>query len=388
MTERKVAEVFPPGEFIAEELEARGWNQIDLSEIIGLPTSVISNIIMGKRAITPEIAKMLGNAFGTSAEYWMNIESVYQLSRAKEADAAIARRSRLYQIAPIKEMIKRHWIEGSENIDVLENRVKQFLGVKNVDDPIPLLAHAARRGTQEIMPSQIVWLLRAKQLAPNAYAKSFTEQSFENCLAQLKNLLHSTSEIRHVPRILADNGIRFLILEHLPQTRIDGVTFWLNSKSPVVVLTLRYDRIDAFWFTLAHELGHVKHKDGLNNAATIDTDLVEDEVGKSYTETEAEQQANYFATEFLVSHEELDDFILRVRPLFGRQKIMNFAHRIQVHPGIVIGQLHHRHEIPYSSLRLLLDRIRYIIVPSSLTDGWGQIPPVLTKKEASNGYKN
>ena len=83
MAERKIAEVFPPGEFIKEELEARGWSQIDLSEIIGRQPNVVNEIIMGKRSITPETATALGEAFGTSAQLWMNLESAYQLWKSK-----------------------------------------------------------------------------------------------------------------------------------------------------------------------------------------------------------------------------------------------------------------------------------------------------------------
>ncbi|MGA9111331.1 MAG: helix-turn-helix domain-containing protein, partial [Smithella sp.] len=70
MINKKVAEVFPPGEFIKEELEARNWSQTELAEIIGRQPNVISELIMGKRSITPETANALGDAFGTSAQYW------------------------------------------------------------------------------------------------------------------------------------------------------------------------------------------------------------------------------------------------------------------------------------------------------------------------------
>ena len=382
MPERRAAEVFPPGEFIKEELEARNWSQAELAEIIGRQPSVVHELISGKRIVSPEIAMALGEAFGTSAEYWMNLESMYQLWHVNNGDSAISRRARLYHVAPIKEMVRRHWIEPSENIDILEKSIRDFFEIKDLDKP-PTLAHAARRGRQEISTtSQNTWLFRARQLACGVYAKSFSMQSFANCLVQLRKLLHSVQEIRHIPRILSENGIRFLILEHLPQTRIDGVTFWLDSKSPVIVLSLRYDRIDAFWYTLAHELGHVKRKDGSKDDALIDTDLIGDEYYAMNDGLEAERQANSFAAEFLISHRDMDDFISRVRPLYGTQKIIGFAKRIGIHPGIVVGQLQFKNEIPWSAYRKLLDKVRHIIIPSTLTDGWGQTITISLNKEA------
>jgi HTH-type transcriptional regulator / antitoxin HigA len=75
------AEVFPPGEFLRDELEARGWTQADLAKILGLPRRLISEIIDGKRAITTETAWGLGDAFGVDSQFWLNLESAYKLSR-------------------------------------------------------------------------------------------------------------------------------------------------------------------------------------------------------------------------------------------------------------------------------------------------------------------
>lgn len=374
MTDKKVAEVFPPSEFIKEELEARNWGQIELAEIIGRLPKVVNDLIMGKRPITPEIAKSLGDAFGTSAQYWMNLESAYQLWHIKDTDNVISRRSKLYQIAPIKEMIRRHWLESSDNIKVFEKRVECFFETNTLDKPIYFPCAPRKRGTQEISSSQMAWLFRAKQLAKAVHVKKFSDRSFKNGLNQLKKLLHNAQEIRHIPKILADSGIRFLIVEHLPKTKIDGVAFWLDENSPVIVLSMRFDRIDWFWYTLLHELGHVKRRDGWTHAMSIDSDLVGDKDKLLEKKPEAEKQADLFATEFLITQSELKDFILRVSPLYGKQKILGFAKRICVHPGIVVGQLQFQQEIPWSSYRQILEKIKHIITHSTLTDGWGQTP--------------
>lgn len=374
MVNRKVAEIFPPGEFIKEELEARNWSQIDLAEIIGRHPNVINNIIMGKRPINPTLAKAIGDAFGTSAQLWMNLESSYQLWHAEDADNLIPRRAKLYQIAPIKEMIRRHWLEVSENIEVLEGRVMQFFEINALDKPINF-SHAPRKGgTQEITMSQMAWLFRAKQLAKAVHAKKFSDKSLNSGLKQLKNLLHDVQGVRCIPQILAESGIRLIILEHLPHTRIDGVAFWLDDKSPVIALSMRYDRIDYFWYTLFHELGHVINRDGLKNDIKIDSDLVGDKEKILDQKSNAEKQANLFATEFLIKKSDINDFIMRIHPLYGKQKILGFAKRIGVHPGIVVGQLQFKKEIPWSSYRQMLDKVKHIITQSALTDGWGQTP--------------
>jgi len=121
MAIRKPAEVFPPGEFLREELEARGWTQADLAAIVGRPVHSINQIIVGKRGISPEMAQGLAAALGTSPEFWMNLDAAYQLGHVRRDDSdVVARRARLYSLAPVKDMLNRGWIKRSDDIDVLE----------------------------------------------------------------------------------------------------------------------------------------------------------------------------------------------------------------------------------------------------------------------------
>ena len=94
----------------------------------------------------------------------------------------------------------------------------------------------------------------------------------------------------------------------MPSTRIDGVCLWLNADAPVIALSLRYDRIDAFWHTLLHECAHVKYKDGLTGEINIDTDLVGEDADSSAAKPEAEVKADEFASGFSIPKTELGRF--------------------------------------------------------------------------------
>jgi HTH-type transcriptional regulator/antitoxin HigA len=63
---------------------------------------------------------------------------------------------------------------------------------------------------------------------------------------------------------------------------------------------------------------------------------------------------------------------MRVSPLYSKTRIIQFAHTIQIHPGIIVGQLQYRGEIGYSANREMLVKIRDIVIDSALTDGWGR----------------
>jgi HTH-type transcriptional regulator / antitoxin HigA len=377
MKERIPAEVFPPGEFIKEELEARGLTQDDLAEILGRPFRTINEVITGKRGITTETAKGLGEAFGTGAQFWMNLESAYRLSLAREGGEAVVRRAVIYEKAPIRAMVKRNWIEYSENVDTLEGRLLDFFNLRDIHDSPKFSNCVARKSTtyEEMTPIQEAWLFRAGHLAKAVLAKPFSQTKLDDCFNQLKNLLPNVEDVRRVPKILAEHGIKFLVIEPLPQSKIDGVCFWENPKTPVIVLTLRFDRIDYFWHTLIHELEHVKNGDGKeNHECRIDTDLV-GEIQASDGRPHYEIEADKLAVEYLVPQDALNDFIARISPLYSKTRIEAFANAIRVHPGIVVGQLQHRQEINYSQNRDMLVKIRQAIIAEALTDGWGSSLP-------------
>ena len=371
MVQRINPEAFTPGEYIREELAERGWTQMDLAEILGRPPQVVNEIVAGKRSITPETARGLADAFGTSAQLWMNLEASYQLSRVSTKDDAVSRRALLYGLAPIKEMQRRGWIEATSNAEILEAQILGFFEITKLDQPIRF-HHAARKSTDgSLTQAQLAWLFRARHLARAlTIGGRFSVGSLNSAVVQLSKLKRDAEEARHIPRVLSAAGIRFLIVEPLPHTKIDGVCFWLDSDSPVIALSVRYDRIDWFWHTLMHEIAHIKNKDG-TEALTLDTELVGVDAQPFEDKGEAEKHADLFATNFLVNQAKLDRFVARVHPLYSKLKISAFAYSNEVHPGIVVGQLQHRKKIAYAHSRDLLVKIRNIIISSALTDGWG-----------------
>ena len=107
MERRRPAEVFHPGEHLLDELTARGWTQIEFAEIIGRPVPVVNEIVNGKRGITPDTAKEFGAALGTSAEFWMNLDTAYNLWKTNKDVAPIEHRAKMRSQYPIRDMALR-----------------------------------------------------------------------------------------------------------------------------------------------------------------------------------------------------------------------------------------------------------------------------------------
>jgi len=92
--------------------------------------------------------------------------------------------------------------------------------------------------------------LPRKENCSGVQANRFTPDRFHDALAKLKQLRSNPEDIRHVPKVLAEGGVRLVLIESLPKGKIDGACFWLNEFSPVIAMSMRYDRIDHFGTSL------------------------------------------------------------------------------------------------------------------------------------------
>jgi HTH-type transcriptional regulator/antitoxin HigA len=344
------ARVPSPGHIIRRELEARGWSQNDLAEIMGRPPQAISQIVQGRKQVTAETALQLAAAFGTSEEFWINLETRYRLHRKRQESnqAEIARKGKLFAAAPVTELLRRQWIHPASSLDELERRVCDFLEIASLDEQPALAANFRQAGHRDPeIAAQVAWVQRIRHLTSDQILGPFTFDRAEAALPSLLALACGEAEVAAVPPLLKTLGIHFVVVPHLPHTYLDGARI-LSNGHPIVALTLRYNRIDNFWFTLLHEIAHILAK----HPAKMYLDNL-DEPDSSDIETEANQMAR----DWLIDPAALEDFVRATRPYFSRAKIIAFAQRIDRHPGIVLGRLHHEDLVPHKNLRALLVKV-------------------------------
>jgi len=366
MTVRTPAEVFPPGEFLADELEARGWTQTEFAEIIGRPQKLVNDIINAKRAVSPETAADFAAAFGTSAQFWMNLETAWQLSKVPARDDSIARAAKLRERFPVREMCKRGWIQAGESVLELEKNVLEFFSISSVDDPIQF-QHAARRNyKRDVTAHQWAWILRVHQLASALKVPAYSEATLRKRSVELEGHMTEPEGVRQVPRLLLECGVRLVVVEPIPGSEIQGVCFWINdNKSPVIGLTLKGDQIDKFWFDLWHELEHVLNGDGK------DSPVIDNFDGNNFgDDDEIEKKANSAAADHCVPSRAMNDFVLRHNPMFSEKSFLGFARIVKRHPGIVAGQLQKRTN-RWDLFKKHQAKIRHIFIQAALTDGYG-----------------
>lgn len=366
-------EPFHPGEYIKDEIDARGWSQDDLASIMNCSRQTVMRLINGTSGVTAETALALSGAFGTSAEMWMDLQTAYELSKAKVEDRDIARRAAIFSKTPVRDLKRRGWIPEVDETDELESAVCRFLQIPTINDETRFTV-AARKSTSYSAadtPEQIAWFARAHQLAPAAPATTYDEKRLPDAIAELQQMTSYADDIRRVPKVLSDYGIRLLLIEHLPRSRVDGIAFWINDgASPVIALSLRFDRIDNFWHNLFHEIVHIKYR----HDPRVDVNLFSEPEADADPLPENEQIANAEACNYLFPAERLESFIARHRKLCYAPDIVRAAQARKVHPGILVGQLHGRGVLDFKFQRKFLVKVREHILGQALTDGWGHRP--------------
>lgn len=368
------------GQLIESLLAARGWSQRVLAVVLNVSETTLNKIINGNQALEAEMALDLSKIFDVPPEKFLELQQNYNLAQARllvVESPDLATRAQIFGTLPIPDMIKRGWLDTDDIRDFpkVESSLSKFFGVSSVKE-IEIFPHAAKKMNVACpaSPAQIAWLYRVKEIAGEMLTARYSENAVKSAVPKLMELRISPPAARKASRILAECGIRFVIVEALPGANIDGVCFWLTDKKPVIGMSFRYDRVDNFWFVLRHELEHVIQKHG-QTAMMLDVELEGDRAGTGDNISAEERIANQAAAEFCVPQKSLQSFIARKGPIFEEQDVVNFARTMNVHPGLVAGQLWHKLKL-FKRFHNHMVKMRSIVTPGTTVDGWGNIFPV------------
>ncbi|MCA3560987.1 MAG: HigA family addiction module antidote protein [Aestuariivirga sp.] len=380
MPQSKPVPVDHPGTFIKEELEARGWEQVDLAYILGVLPQALSPLFSGKAGITPDMAASLGAAFDMPPDFFANLQKMYDLNKAKPVDPGVRTRASWVSHFPVRDMIKRGWIEDTEP-GLLDLQMMRFFGKNRIED-IPWIGRgeiapgAFRLSGNDyeaaIGPLQYTWLHRVIKIAETVSAPLYSEDKLRGSLSKIRSHLLDREDLKHIPSILREAGVRFVLVEALPGSKVDGVCVWIDGQ-PAIGMTTRLDRLDNFAFVLRHECEHVLRGDGRDVAfVPVDCEMKTDP--DSQDGSEIERRANEAAAEFCVPKQHLTSFILRKSPFISEQDVLAFAARMEIHPAIVVGQVQHKTN-KYNWLRKYQTSVREHLFGWQYVDGWGRQCP-------------
>jgi Zn-dependent peptidase ImmA (M78 family) len=142
---------------------------------------------------------------------------------------------------------------------------------------------------------------------------------------------------RQLVELCAAAGVAAVFVRELPGTHISGAAYWLSNEKAIIMLSLRHKTDDHFWFTFYHEAGHILSQD--KKGIIVDA--------KDFYGNEHDDEANIFAADFLIPPKEYDQFIL-ANPRIDEKLISQFAARLGIAPGIVVGRLQKEGRLQFS----------------------------------------
>jgi HTH-type transcriptional regulator/antitoxin HigA len=252
-----------PGEFIREELEIRNWQQDDLAEVVGLSKKFVNELIMNKKHITIETARLLSKAFGQSPAYWINLDINYYLRKSPgtRRTKEVEEKAKIFKYMPIKEMVKKGWLKPYKTLEALKRQVLAFWNINELDfiflekTEVPGF-RKPDIGFNYNKYYALCWFEMAKKMAKNFHINNYEKKKLKELVEKLPIFMINENGVEEFISELAAAGIKFFVLSHLKKAFIDGAVFY-DDENPVIVYTSRYDRIDNFWFTMAHEISHI-----------------------------------------------------------------------------------------------------------------------------------
>ena len=343
-----LAEVFPAGEFLADELEARGWTQAEFAAILGRPAQFVSEIISGKKEITRESAAQIGAALGTSAEMWLSLQDQYLLwlqkqdARSQSDLDDVRRRARLNAKGPIPILRKAGVLTG-KSLDELEGEVMRFFELKSLDDE-PRLAAAAKRSNHGEAPSalQTSWLYMVRHAArQKAVTSTYSAEGLQAVGATLPRILKNPGDFAGLPDMLGEVGVRLVYVPALPRAKIDGCAM-IVDETPVIGLSGRGKRLDKVLFALVHEIAHLTNGHVKDDAPIIETIDVDDDPNDHSHEALQEREANETAARWV-----LPDGLPRLPDQLSGPWISQAAQDADLAPIVLVGHLQHLRKLDW-----------------------------------------
>jgi HTH-type transcriptional regulator/antitoxin HigA len=345
-----------PVEAIRVRMEQQDLSPRDLVPFIG-SRSKVSEVLSGKRPLSLTMIRALHTGLGIPAS-----------ALVQEASSSAIDNSTVdWERFPVREMALRGWLPNL-NRDTAARAPKPALveAVRTFFAPLgsPLAAAALYRKSDNVRSARTMdqfaltaWtarvMLRA-QMAPvdTAFIPGTVTPDFMRDLARLS---WSDQGPILASEFLSSHGIKLIIEPHLPKTHLDGAALMINGNHPIVAMTLRFDRLDNFWFVLMHELAHVALHYESDRAEFFDDLEYEDQDPR-------EREADLLAGEVLIPQASWEQS--PASRLRSASAVQHLARSLRIHPAIVAGRI--RRE--FRSYRVLSDLVGQGCVRKHFTD--------------------
>lgn len=308
---------------------AKGLSQTDLAAKLNMKPQQIqryeaTDYMGASLARLIEVSSFLGVHTSESFSTETNNGSLFVWKHSEEIP---------WEKFPAREMVKRGWFELEKGANVAEAVKAYFLRAAGPQFATALHRKKVRSGNAPNQPALLAWQARVLEVArTNNEVVSYPTFEFdERWLADLVALTREDDGPAQAQYFLETKGVVLIIEKALPGTYLDGAAMLSDFDRPIVGLTLRYDRLDNFWFVLFHELGHIFLH--LQEGVTFDFFDEEGLTGDDKLEMEADK----FALNTLIPPMLWDQCLSRFA--LSKESVLIDAETLGVHPSIVAGRI-------------------------------------------------
>ena len=345
-----------PGELLEEEIEFVGMSQLELARRMGRPPQVVNEIIKGKKNITHDTAVELEKVLGVPAYMWTNAQATYHLtlSRLKEREhRAIQVEEGWLDQFPVRELEKRGWIEKHRDKTDKVGALLTFLGFASFDawDKHEMEAVAGFRISENSKVSRgalYAWLRRGEIKGQDMDTAEYDRRKFKRAVKVIRTFTTTSPEVfqSRMVDLCADAGVAVAFVQELPKSGANGLARWITPDKGLIQMSLKLKWSDVFWFSFFHECYHIlNHKGTYVHIKGFERD------------TEHEKAADEFAADFLIPPGEWRELVDSYR--YDSKSVTDFATRIGIDPGIVVGRMQHGNLVPYNRLTNLKTRYQW-----------------------------
>lgn len=329
--------IIHPGETIKEVLEEKQMNQEELAIRTGFSPKHVSEVVNGKKGISPSFAKSLEYVLGMPASFWINLQGIYDKEILEYKEQEEIDENEVNIVKSLRAVIK--YAENLEIMTKTKNVISQIIELRNICNVNNLTyinnlvtSQVAFRKSQTIETNVYVlyvWLRICELIAEKSDVENvYNEEILKANISKIKNcmFLEINEAIKELKRIFSECGIVFQVVKNFTGAPVQGFIKKNNNKI-ILSMTIRGAFSDIFWFTLFHEIGHLLNGDIVNSNFIDFTD----------SKSDMENRADEFARGVLINEEDFNEFINQQN--LTETAIINFAKEQGVQPFIVVGRI-------------------------------------------------
>jgi HTH-type transcriptional regulator / antitoxin HigA len=308
-------------------------------------------LVDGQLPIDLDIARLLASKVGLSVTFWLERERLYRTALAQRHVE-----KQLLSELPLDEMRKRALIKPlySHAEEVAE--VVEFFGKNDFEscrEHVEHLPELIKQKTSQTIASRpgalAVWIRAGELEASQTECASWSAERLRGMLPEFRKLTRTEDPRKYLPALKTlcqDCGIAFVVLRALNGCRARGAVKFISPEKVMLLVSYRHLRDDQFWFSFFHELAHLLlHADG----GTVVDDDWDDSV------TREEVEADQFAADVLIPPQH-QSVLLSLR---DDRSIIQFARRVGVSRGVVVGQMQYKKIIGFESFNHLKTHYRW-----------------------------